>query len=346
MPLAEFQDQFPEVCQHLLQTKRKNRVGHSYLFIGDDSTLLEQFVAAWAQVCACQSPSANGDACGDCHTCKQLAAGHYPERYEIRPTSKSRRIVVDEVRNFEHQLGLATGKNQIKMGIIVDADCMGEEAQNAFLKTLEEPTAHTLLFLMTTQPRKLLPTIRSRCQLISLLRNRRSYDLALEFDVFRQLARLRCNAGAAVGLSVANQLCTVFDQLRERAELSVGEEHDQRWETVAADDKSLQKRIEEQRKARIEAEYLRLREEIGDAIQTWFLQQCLIAAGADPALLPHPEFLQAAAAENHYRPSREDAEQNAVNAAELLRFLSARVQERLALEAFCLDVVAKKTQKS
>lgn len=94
----------------------------------------------------------------------------------LRPRSKSRQISVDDIRDLEHTLQLAAPSGETKVGVIADADRMNDRAQNAFLKTLEEPPNRTLLMLLTTKPQRLLPTILSRCFQVNLLGGR-SLDL-------------------------------------------------------------------------------------------------------------------------------------------------------------------------
>lgn len=344
MPLADFQDRYPRLCARLRRTKLTDRVGHAYLFVGDDIAFLERFVLAWSEVCACLNPAADGDACGVCEPCVMLSSKTYPEKHELRPQSKSRQILIDDVRELEHQLGLSAARDRMKLGIIVEADRMGDEAQNAFLKTLEEPAPRTVLMLLTAQPRNLLPTIRSRCQVVSLLQNRRVYDMALELGLFELLARLSRGAGAAEGLAVAAGIDRVFGHLRNLAEEQTEDVYDDRWTTVATDDSALKKRLEDQRVARLEAEYVRLRNDVADAIQTWFLQQALIAAGADSELLPHPELLEAAQAGNGHvltRPDWAEAEQALAEVSQWVRALVPGVNERLALEVLCLSLTEK-----
>ncbi len=343
MSLSEHSAEFPAVCDRLLSARAGGRAGHAYLLSGDDAGVLESFGLGWARVCACLNPLDSGDACGTCSPCTQLARGSYADLHELRPQSKSRRILVDDVRGMEHQLGLVSGRGRLKIGLLCDAECMGEEAQNAFLKTLEEPPAGTLLILTTTQPRRLLPTIRSRCQLISLLRNRRSYDLTIEAGVFPLLDRLRRGAGAAVGLSVATRLAAVFASLRSEADERTGHEAEDRWEAAMEDNPTLRKRLTAEREARVQAEYVRLRQEVLDGIQTWFLQLQLLAAGASPDALPQPELYEAAGGEDagQRRPEWSAACADIAAAAELQRCLSSNVNERLALDAFCLAVTEK-----
>lgn len=87
----------------------------------------------------------------------------------VRPESRSRRIKVDAIREMEKRLHLSVPQAVTKVGIIEDSDRLGEEASNAFLKTLEEPPGRCLLILVTEQPEQLLPTILSRCIRVPLV---------------------------------------------------------------------------------------------------------------------------------------------------------------------------------
>ena len=86
-----------------------------------------------------------------------------PDVYVTEPASRSRKIVVDQIRSLERSLQLRTADNRKKIGIIRDADRMQTQAANAFLKTLEEPPQNSLLLLLTALPEALPETIISRC---------------------------------------------------------------------------------------------------------------------------------------------------------------------------------------
>jgi DNA polymerase-3 subunit delta' len=86
----------------------------------------------------------------------------------MEPQSKSRQIVIDEILDLIRQFSQTSFAGGWKIGVILSADRMTDQAANALLKTLEEPSAKTLLILVTDEPQALLPTISSRCQRISL----------------------------------------------------------------------------------------------------------------------------------------------------------------------------------
>lgn len=343
MPLAEFHDAFPDLCRRLLTSRRAGRLGQSYLLVGDNPATLGRLATAWAQVCACTQPRPDGDACGLCDNCTRLAKGTYPERLDLAPESKSRVIVVDAMREFENRLNLTAQASRPKIGIVAEAECMGPEAQNAFLKTLEEPPPHTVLMLYTTQPRRLLATIRSRCQTIAALQNRNDYTGLREQGLFALLARLRRHQGASVGLAVSSQLQALFSTLQGQAQEAVGGDADPRWAELAETDKRLVKVLEERQTNRITADYVRRRRLVEDAIAAWFLQERLRAADVAPELLPHPELYEDLPddLQNLPPPDPDQADENLRLVAELTRSLGAYVPETLALDAFCLTLTEK-----
>ena len=340
MPLNDFKAEYPELIERLLRIHRNGRAGHAYLFSGDDSASLVEFALAWLETFACKSPQEDGDACGSCPSCKQFKAGSYPGFTQLRPESKSRQIVVDQVRDFEHQLYLTSGKDVIKAGLIVDAECLNDQAQNALLKTLEEPPLGTILVLLTTNPRRLLPTIRSRCQTVSLTRNRRSYDLAMELGVFEALAVLTHDADTSLAFQCAGGIRTAFSKLQKRAEALVAEMDDEELSAFVEQDSSLAKRMDTIREAKTAAEYRRLRSEILEAVHAWFCQLALLSAGVSASDAPYPELLDAAGGvENLSIPKDSERADKDVGAADtLVRQLTGNMDEALAVDGFCLGV--------
>ena len=143
MPLGEFRNKYPALIERLWQARCGDRIAHAYLITGDHPTALEKFALGWSQMCLCRAP-VNNDACGNCEICTRLANGTYAYQQVLKPRSKSRQILIEQIRELEHYLHLKSD-GQIKIGLIHDADRMNEASQNAFLKTLEEPSPRTLL---------------------------------------------------------------------------------------------------------------------------------------------------------------------------------------------------------
>ena len=142
-----------------------------------------------------------------CDSCRRIDDGAHPDVYWVRPESKSRRIQIDQMREFMKSVNLRSSMGGVKVGVIVDADCMGEEASNAFLKTLEEPPAQTVIVLLCAEPQRLLPTILSRCLKISFgpttEHSRSPYQaklLPLLATIFRRTARIKSSTATDCSL--------------------------------------------------------------------------------------------------------------------------------------------------
>ncbi len=326
---------FPQLWPRLLAMRQHGRIAHAYLLVGDDAELLEAAARAWGALCACHAPTSAGRPCGSCPPCRSFATGRYREAYELRPQSKSRQILVEEMRDFEHQLNLTAAPGCLKIGMVVEADRLNEQAQNAFLKTLEEPPANLMLVLLTTSPKLLLPTIRSRCQTLSLRRNRRRFPLLEHVDIRPILARLQRGAGAAVGLEGAARLLAACRQLGQMAE--EGQAADDDDPSLVDQDAGLKKRLEEQRAARLQADYLRLRSQLCAMIESWFQQRYLAALGMAAGELPNPELAATPPTDGAVLALEADF----LEAGRLSRFLDSNIDERLAFEAFCLAICRK-----
>ena len=344
MSLAEFHSLFPKTCYFLEQAKINARVGQAYLLVGDQPELLHRFAMAWAQTAACTHGNQTGIACMKCRSCQLIQNNSYTELYTLAPLSKSRIITIDAMREFENMLSLVSSAGRLKIGLISEAECLGAEAQNAFLKTLEEPPPRTMLLLTTTRPRQLLPTIRSRCQTLLLLQNKQEYPLAQQYGLFEILARIKRQAGIKVAMQSHADIQKILSSLRQEAENSVEENWDRRWEDSADGNKALQKKLDELRTVKIESEYVRMREELLDAMLTWFQQRLLRAAGVKDELLPHPEFLALDKKSKTGEEALQTCEQDLLWMEELLRALKANVDESLALEVLLLSICEKNPQ--
>ena len=200
----------------------------------------------------------------------------------IRPRSKSRRISVKEIRDLEHTLHLAAPKGETKVGVIVDADRMNEQAENAFLKTLEEPPDRTLLLLLSTKPQRLLPTILSRCVQVKLTGGR-----SLGADGGDELVNA-LNGVASKGFGgpiAALQMKAVFtDFLAEKKAAAEAAAKSAAKEEIATyrdgTDGTWLKEREDYHKAAAEADYLEARNRYLDVILAWLADLIRIKIGA------------------------------------------------------------------
>ena len=164
-----------------------DRLPHAYIFHGPDGVGKETFARALAAVLLCHQAqrleSADGQPqlrpCGKCHDCVTAAAGTHPDlhliyrgliKYHDDPTVRKRKgrdLGVDVIRQFViDKIGAKPAGGQSKVFIVREADRITPQAQNALLKTLEEPPLTTFLILLVSILDRMLPTIRSRCCLV------------------------------------------------------------------------------------------------------------------------------------------------------------------------------------
>ncbi|MBL9152657.1 MAG: hypothetical protein JNK37_09240 [Verrucomicrobiales bacterium] len=148
-----------------------------------------------------------------------------PLVHVVRPESKSRRIAIDAIREAEHTLHLSVGEGRTKFVIVDDCDRMGQEAENAFLKTLEEPPKASMLLLITAQPEQLLDTILSRCIRIYLKGPSGGMARDAVADQLLEALRHHFQSGAR-GIPGAMGLMGTFTELLKEEKTAIGKRHE------------------------------------------------------------------------------------------------------------------------
>jgi DNA polymerase-3 subunit delta' len=146
------------------------RLPHALLLHGPEGVGKERFAAVLAAALFCSRRAAALIHCGECADCALSRAGSHPDLHWLRIPEDKKSIGVDAVREACEQLGMTSMRSGYRVAIVSPAHAMTTNAQNALLKTLEEPAPRTLLVLVTSRPSRLLATLRSRCQRIEIPR--------------------------------------------------------------------------------------------------------------------------------------------------------------------------------
>lgn len=309
----------------------RGRLAHAFLISGPKGVGKSQLVARIIQCI-------NGSGDGGFDLFGEAVAVQTPELDEmeselvrlVRPQSKSRRIRVDQIRELEKSLWVAAPTGKWKVGVVLEADRMMTEAENAFLKTLEEPPAQSLLILLTDNPQGLLPTILSRCVRMPLIgdaRERGEGEQAL-LGMLRQGSR---DFGTMTGaLSLKASFSVLLDERKtailKSAEEALKEEEAAYKNAIEGD---WLKRREEQMKAAGESEYLTERAAMMDLLVAWVADILRQKAGAGG--LDFPE----AAKETAELAGKEEWASLLARAEALEKLrntLETNAQEQLALE--------------
>jgi DNA polymerase-3 subunit delta' len=245
------------------------------------------------------------------------------------------------IRFLEKMIRRTAAPNGWKLGIIVDAERMNVQAQNAFLKTLEEPPPNTLLLLLTTQPEQLLPTIQSRVIEVGLMppagaRTFTEHESKLLMVLEKMAAK---NEG---GLSGALALKTDFEAILEELHDDLKKRHEAEFERETehygkTTDGSWLKQREEQVEAAIEADYIQQRSALMDLLLSWFGDVARHQAGAEHLdLLRHQKATSGLAAK--WSPAEVTKRIRILR--QLESHLHTNVNEGLALEVCFIQAFA------
>lgn len=162
--------------------RRRAQLPHALLIAGQRGIGKSELARRFAESLLCENPGQDNVACGACLACGWLAQGNHPDFRLVQPgalseddsaatesASKkkpSQQITIEQVRSLDDFLHVGTHRQGVRVILINPAEAMNRATANALLKSLEEPVEGTVFILVTSEPERLLPTIRSRCQVV------------------------------------------------------------------------------------------------------------------------------------------------------------------------------------
>ncbi len=166
--MAKFQDIIgqEQIKEHLRNALSTGKVSHAYLIDGEKSSGKEFIAKVFAMALQCEKGEA--EPCQECHSCKQALSNNHPDIIRV-VHEKPNTISVDDIRKqVNGDVALKPYSSAHKIYLITEAEKMTVQAQNALLKTLEEPPLYAVILLMTSNVNALLPTILSRCVMLHM----------------------------------------------------------------------------------------------------------------------------------------------------------------------------------
>ncbi|HJA13388.1 MAG TPA: DNA polymerase III subunit delta' [Candidatus Mediterraneibacter merdipullorum] len=156
------------IIKYIQNAVAADAVSHAYILNGERGSGKKLLANLFAMSLQCENRDEDGDACGKCQSCRQAMNGNQPDIIRVTH-EKPNTISVDDIRvQVNDDIVIRPYSSRYKIYIIADADMMTVQAQNALLKTIEEPPAYAVIMLLTENAEVLLPTIRSRCVMMKL----------------------------------------------------------------------------------------------------------------------------------------------------------------------------------
>jgi DNA polymerase-3 subunit delta' len=246
--------------EYLSRAHDRGRLGHAYLISGPPGSGKRGLASDLSNLL---SGSKSSD----------VFASPPPGVYVAEPESKSRRIVIDQVRTLEHALQMRSTNGHRKIAIITDADRLQPQAANAFLKTLEEPPNDSLLLLLSSMPEVLPDTILSRCIAVPLAASEKAEASPEENELVALLGSAA--SGEGQGIQPAYQLARGFHRLLAQVREAIQEENaaalkrDEARYRNTTDGAWLDER-EDFYKALTESQYVRQRSRLVEILFLWW----------------------------------------------------------------------------
>ena len=325
--------------QLLQRSLARGRLGHAYLFSGDQLEELESLARTLAKTLNCQNPvKQNGvavDSCDECPSCRKIDNDTHADIHWARPESKSRQITIDQMRELMREIQLKPTEAPFKVAIVVAADRLNIQAANAFLKTLEEPPEKSILILLSTEPSRMLETILSRCLRVNFSGDGRRELTSTETEWLEKFISLASEQKTLLGrYRLTDVILQKLAEIREQVDETLATRSPlQKYEDL---EKELREKWEEELAAAVEAEYRRRRADLLLLVQCWLRDVWLHTLAAGRELLNFPKLSGADTLAK--KISSRQALENLQTMEQTQRLLHTNVQEALALEVGLLKL--------
>lgn len=202
------------IARTLKNSIQRGKLGHAYLFCGPRGVGKTSAARIFAKTINCSNPGPDMEPCGECESCRSFAEGRSYCIHELDAASNNG---VEDIKNLMELVQIPPQTGRYSVFIIDEVHMLSSQAFNAFLKTLEEPPAHAIFILATTEKHKILPTILSRCQTFDFSRIsipdivRNLKDIASKENITIDSESLHIIAGKADG--AMRDALTIFDQM-------------------------------------------------------------------------------------------------------------------------------------
>lgn len=208
-----------DIINYIRSAVTENKVSHAYILNGERGSGKKMLASLFATTLLCEKQGP--DPCNECHSCRQAESENHPDIIRVTHEKPNTISVEDIRRQVNEDIQIRPYQGPYKIYIIAEADLMTVQAQNALLKTIEEPPAYAVIFLLTENAEALLPTITSRCVMLKLRNIRdtliRKYLMETmhvpDYKADMCTAFAQGNMGRAIMLASSDH----FNEIREEA---------------------------------------------------------------------------------------------------------------------------------
>ncbi|SDH69335.1 DNA polymerase-3 subunit delta' [Pseudobutyrivibrio sp. 49] len=262
---------------------------HAYIFSGEKGSGKMMLAEAFATMLQCENPA--DDACGECHSCKQAISHNNPDIIYVHREEGKANISVDTVREqIVNDVDIKPYSNKYKIYIVEEAERMNPQAQNAILKTIEEPPEYAIIILLTANHNAFLQTILSRCVLIqmksidteSIKRILQSKYEIVDYQSEMVATFAQGNVGKAIALATDSSFNEVKDQVVSLCKRAARMEENQ----ISDEVKAIKEANDSDKKAGDdEKKYQGFVEQMLDLITLWYRDVLLYKATLNDNLL-------------------------------------------------------------
>lgn len=208
-----------DIINYIRSAVTENKASHAYILNGERGSGKKMLASLFATTLLCEKQGPGP--CNECHSCRQAESGNHPDIIRVTHEKPNTISVEDIRRQVNEDIQIRPYQGPYKIYIIAEADLMTVQAQNALLKTIEEPPAYAVIFLLTENAEALLPTITSRCVMLKLRNIRdtliRKYLMETmhvpDYKADMCTAFAQGNMGRAIMLASSDH----FNEIREEA---------------------------------------------------------------------------------------------------------------------------------
>ena len=308
-----------QIIEQLQHTVASGRIAGAYLFVGPAGVGKETVAHYFTHLIFCQQETQPPTVCGTCLACRKIDSGNHPDLQLIRPEGSV--LKIGQIRALQRQVIYEPLEAPRKIYILTDVDRMNPEAENCLLKTLEEPPAASVLILITSNVQALLPTTRSRCQILQFHPMPTQELAEILVDRFSVVPKQATALAIASGGSIGKALTQLEkgDPLAEKIPEILGE-----MDRLAA--------------FRLAEEFKNNPETLGELV-TWYRDLLFLQQGAPRELITHIYSVEELRAIVPYysRLRIQQAIQTVFDTKSLLE--NTNTNATLALEVMCLKLL-------